>query len=135
MIDLKDFTKLETRPSYRDCYIRRLDGKVKLYLDRDTTDAAKRYFGPDVTVYIEPELGMVVLVRGNDRRISSMGSGDRNTSQVALGNSSAWEAAHGDFTRLFCDHQWEQTKDGSKALLFSFNGRKDMEQPVSFGRR
>ena len=127
MVDLSGFTQVSHRRTHGGCYIKRVDGKAKLVLDKATTKEAIDYFGSDVSVYLDYATGRVALGRGNDRRLCST----TNQPLVSLGSDEGFVSQWGKFTRIYVKPTWKSDERHNKILLFTPTGRVDKEADMT----
>ena len=127
MVDLSCFTQVAHRRTQGGCYIKRMDGKAKLVLDKAATKEAIDYFGSDVSVYLDYTTGRVALGRGNDRRLTA----SSNQPLVSLGSDEGFVSQWGKFTRIYVKPTWESDERHNKILLFTPTGRVDKEADMT----
>ena len=127
MVDLSGFTQVSHRRTQGGCYIKRMDGKAKLVLDKATTKEAIDYFGTSVSVFLDYTTGRVALGRGNDRRLTA----SSNQPLVSLGSDEGFVSQWGKFTRIYVKPTWESDERHNKILLFTPTGRVDKEADMT----
>ena len=129
MVDLSGF-RVAGRPQSRSqSYIKRIDGMAKLVIERKVAEEAVKYFGQDVNVLIDDETARIALARGVNRRISMAGA---NLPTVSLGNEEKLVKQWGRFTRIYLNASWESDQNHNKVLLFTPDGRVELEDDMTF---
>lgn len=124
MIDLTDFSDLvpkSGRYSVDTTYIRITGSQCKLTLGKDAYANVTKFLGPTVNAKVSPDLSVLVLTRGQDRRVNSA---DRSVSLVSL-KERLMEKFGASIGCVYFDCSWDEDERGRKVYVLKDNGRKE----------
>lgn len=123
MIDLSNFNDLVSRTGstgMNKSYIRIGDNECKLILGDKHAKEVRQYLGNTLNVKVSGDLEYIVLMRGNDRRLSN----DRSVSVFSLRQQ--YKEKFGDSIKfIHLDVSWDEDERGVKVLVLHWNGKKE----------
>ena len=123
MINLSEFNDLVSRNGRGDknnTYVRIGDNECKLTLGETSAKEVKQYLGTQLNVKVSRDLGILVLMRGNDRRLST----NRDISLVSL--RQAFRDKFGGAIKLvYFDAAWDEDEHGTKVYVLRWTGKKE----------
>ena len=124
MIDLTNFSDLvpkSGRYSVDTTYIRITESQCKLTLGKDAHATVTKFLGPTVNAKVSPDLSVLVLTRGQDRRVNSA---DRSISLISL-KERLREKYGASIGCIYFDCRWDEDESGRKVYVLKDNGRKE----------
>lgn len=124
MVDLSSFTRVSTSANAKvsHTYIRLIDGAPKIYFSAAVTKELRNFGWERANTYANSDLTQVVVTRGDDARIGSVGSTDKAMLRIS-GAKSIWEEKMRGVDRAIYSHRWEKTQDGATALVLELRDK------------
>ena len=126
MINLSSFNDLvpkSGRYAKDVTYIKVTDSMCQMVLGKGDYEQVVKYLGNTVNAKVSRDLGIIVLMKGADRRINST---SRSVSLVSL--KEQLKEKYGDAINcIYLDCRWDEDETGRKVYVAQVNGRKEYQ--------
>lgn len=132
MIDLSNFNDLvmkSGRSGRHVTYVRLNADQCKAVISPEKADEVRRYFGNLISVKVNADLSIIVLMRGNDRRLGT----NRDFSLTSL--KSKFQSIYGEnISYIYYDTSWDEDEKGHKVFVLRANGKKEYDADMTIRR-
>lgn len=132
MIDLSSFNDLVARSgryAKNVSYVKLTTDSCKATISPDKADEIRKYLGNQLNVKVNADLSIIVLMRGNDRRLGV----NRDVSLISL--KEKYQTIYGEnIAYIYYDTSWDEDEKGHKVFVLRANGKKEYDTDMTIRR-
>ena len=133
MINLNEFSDLvpkSGRYSTNTTYIKLTDSQCSLVLGKSDYEQVTKYLGNTVNIKVNGDLSILVLTKGADRRIGSVG---RDLSVTSI-KERPKQIFGESIKAIYFECGWDEDETGRKVYVLRYNNRKEYAADATIRR-